>query len=402
MRLSRKLIFFVLSLFILYSSFVLIRAIDKGEQDKSLAILANQFLHGHISIPFTKDMPLGDISKFGGRFYLYFGPFASIILMPFVAIFGKNFPQLTIGLLSLALSFFAIYSISRSFKFTKIDALWLALFFCFSTVLFAASIINISAYQVEVLGVPLVLLALREYFSKKNFLLIGLFLGLAIMTRELLLLSLVFFVIEFFKKRITPKQLIIIFIPVVVAGLLLATYNYLRFKSPTETGYIYSINLDSYPLSVNLHEGYMSIKHIPASLYSFLIMSPQPLLEKKDGFILKFPYLKASPWGMAIWFTSPLFLALLYKFKKNKYTFPALITFLCLALPLFTYFSIGFAQFGYRYALDFLPFLFLLLIPSLQPRLSKKDIALICVGVIFNCIYIGSLWEIYPVFGIHP
>src|SRR5258708_1217748 len=171
MRLSRKLIFFVLSLFILYSSFVLIRAIDKGEQDKSLAILANQFLHGHISIPFTKDMPLGDISKFGGRFYLYFGPFASIILMPFVAIFGKNFPQLTIGLLSLALSFFAIYSISRSFKFTKIDALWLALFFCFSTVLFAASIINISAYQVEVLGVPLVLLALREYFSKKNILL---------------------------------------------------------------------------------------------------------------------------------------------------------------------------------------------------------------------------------------
>lgn len=126
-----------------------------------------------------------------------------------------------------------------------------------------------------------------------------------------------------------------------------------------------------------------------------------PILEHKDGFVFVFPYLKADPWGMAIWITSPLFLLLFFHFRKNKYTFSALTTTIILALPIVTYYSVGFAQFGYRYALDFLPFLFLLLLPSLQTKLSKLAIALIIIGVLFNCIYITSLWDVYPHFGIH-
>jgi len=129
-------------------------------------------------------------------------------------------------------------------------------------------------------------------------------------------------------------------------------------------------------------------------------MSPEPLLTQEQSFVLKFPYLKASPWGMAIWFTSPLFLAFVYKFKRNKYSLSALISVIVILIPIILYYSIGFSQFGYRYALDFLPFLFLLLIPTLKGKLSKSDIFLIILGVVFNCIYITSLWDKYPLFGI--
>ncbi|MBI2047439.1 hypothetical protein HYT26_04745, partial [Candidatus Pacearchaeota archaeon] len=61
-----------------------------------------------------------------------FGPFSSIFLMPFVAIFGREFPQYFIGIFSMTSSFILIYSISRKFKFDKLDSLWLSLFFVFS------------------------------------------------------------------------------------------------------------------------------------------------------------------------------------------------------------------------------------------------------------------------------
>jgi hypothetical protein len=396
---TKIFLFILLFLFTIFSAVLIAFTAAKYNWDKSLSLLAVQFIKGHVSLAPTIDLPVGDISIFNGKYYMYFGPLASIILMPFVAFFGKSFPQLVIGLGTLAVSFFAIYSISRSFKFSKIDALWLCLFFVFSTVLFSNSIINITSYLVEALGVPLVLLSLVEYFGKKRPLLVGLFLGLAVLTRITLILALVFFVLEFVKKRFSKQQFLLFLLPFSFCLIFYGGYNYLRFHSFLETGYSYHI-AHPYPLSKNYEYGEMNIIHLPANLYSFFIKPPDPILYYSKGFVFRFPYLKANPWGMAIWFTSPLFL-LLFRFKKNKYTLSSAVATLFLAAPLFTYFSVGFAQFGYRYALDFLPFIFLLLIPQLLPKLSKTAITLITIGVIFNCIYITSLWDVYPLLGIY-
>lgn len=362
--------------------------------------MASQFAKGHVSYEFNKEMPLGDISKFNGKFYLFYAPFASISLVPFVFLFGKNFPQFVLGLFALIGSFWGVYSIAKFFKFKKIDALFIALFFCFSTVLFAASLINISAYQVQALGVVLIVFALREYLVSKRLLVVGILLGLSFLTRPNLILALVFFIFEFWQKRLTFKDLLKILIPVFVSILIFAIYNYIRFHSFFDTGYEHSVGLAAFPLSHNLDFGYMSLSHVPANLYSMLFMAPQPVTYDQFGFVLKFPYLSANPWGMAIWFTTPLFLKLLFNFKKGVYTLSSIIAVIALLIPILIYYSIGFSQYGYRYVLDFLPFLLLILIPSLKPSLSKNDLLFIAVGVIFNCIYITSLWKIYPLFNI--
>ncbi len=396
---SKKILFVVVFLFAIFSTILISITAAKFNSDKSLTLLATQFAKGHISLEPTEELPAGDISIYNGKYYMYFGPLASIILMPFVAIFGSNFPQIVIGFLTLILTFYAVYSLSKSFKFSSIDALWLSLFFVFSTVVFSTSVINITSYLVEALGVPLVLLSLAEYFGKKRPLLTGLFLGLAVLTRATLILSIIFFVVEFLKKRLSIKQFGLILVPFVLCLVFYGSYNFLRFQSFIETGYRYHM-AHPFPLSVNFSYGEISLMHLPANLYSFFIMPPEPIRYDLHGFVFKFPYLKANPWGMAIWFTSPLFL-LLFRFRKNIYSISAGITALCLALPIFIYFSVGFAQFGYRYALDFLPFLFLLLVPSLLPKLSKTAVVLIIIGVVFNCIFITSLWDVYPHFGIY-
>lgn len=394
-------LFSISFLFALVSAFLIFQISQGMNFDKHLVLLAERFIHWKIALLPDQYLPLGDIADYYSNFYIFYGPLPSIILMPFAAIWGKDFPQAYLGVGSMVASFAAVYFLSKSFKFNATDSLWLSLFFVFSTVLYAAGLINITAYQVQVLGVPLVLFALLCYFRKKHPLLIGLFIGLALLTRAVLVLSLLFFVLEFFQKRLTRKQLAMIFVPVLLCGVMFGLYNQRRFHSFFNTGYRYAISLNNYPISHNLDFGYTSLRHIPANLYSFLIMPPEPVREDTHGFVLKFPYLKANPWGMAIWFTSPLFLLLVFRFKKSKYTMSSLVTAGCLLAPLLVYFSIGFAQYGYRYALDFLPFLFLLLLPTFNGKLTKLAIILIIIGVIFNSIYITSLWGIYPHFGIH-
>jgi len=385
-------LFFALSVFSTYLYLI------PGQKnwDKSLVMLSEQFLKRKISIPISRDLPIGDVADYKYNFYLYFGPFSSILLMPAVFLFGKATPQFLIGIFSMISSFIAVYLISRKFKFQKIDSLWLSLFFVFSTVLFSSSVMNITAFQAETLGVPFVLFAINEYFGKKRSILIGILLGIATMSRFTLMFAFAFFVVEYLKKRLTTRQIILIAMPLIFSIYLLGLYNNRRFHSFFETGYNYNISLKAFPLSENLKYGAISIFHVPANLYSFLIMPPEPLKTDKDGFFLKFPYLTANPWGMAIWYTSPLFLFLLFKFRKSKYTLSAFLTIILISIPLFTYYSVGFVQFGYRYALDFLPFLFLLLIPSLSPKLSKTAIFLIIIGVLFNLVYSDSLFGIYP------
>ncbi len=51
---------------------------------------------------------------------------------------------------------------------------------------------------------------------------------------------------------------------------------------------------------------------------------------------------------------------------------------------LFTFAGTGFAQFGYRFSLDFMPFLFLLTIKGMGEELSWHQKALILASVVVN------------------
>jgi hypothetical protein len=119
----KSLILATILLFALYSTYLLLGINAKFNADNSLVLLAKQFSIGHISLQPTTDMPVGDMSLFNGRFYLFYGPLPSILLIPFAVFFGNHFPQISLGIFSMLTSFFATYSIGKALKFSKQDSL---------------------------------------------------------------------------------------------------------------------------------------------------------------------------------------------------------------------------------------------------------------------------------------
>ena len=202
-------------------------------------------------------------------------------------------------------------------------------------------------------------LALLEYFGKRRWLVIGFLTACAIATRWTLIGLCAFFVLEIYRQKKTldlTNTLRLFLIPIIFVVLLLSFYNFKRFGSFFDTGYTRNVSVldKSY---YNYKLGWFSPLHIPANLYALFVMAPEPVKRTDVEFALRFPYLKANGYGMAIWFTSPLFIYLI-KIRKETYTLSAVAAIFILLFPSLVYFGIGSSQFGYRYSLDFLPLLF--------------------------------------------
>lgn len=388
LRLNGYLIPSLIFLFSIVLGFLIFKQtgyeIDKHFSLQALAFVKNDLFLDPINLP------QGDIADYRARQYLFYGPMPAIMLVPAVYIWGKNFPQITLSIISLIIIYVSIAALAKKLLGRFTDALWIANLFVFGTVLYFAALVNISAYILQTVATMFLVLALLEYFTLRRWFILGILIAAAGLTRINLYLAAIFFVLEIVRLRnkILFKLCMVSFIlPIIISLVVWGTYNYRRFHSVFETGYRYNITLQNWPLNSQIKYGLFSLKYVPTNLYSMLVRGPIPLLEKGDAFILKYPYLKADGWGLAIWVTSPLFLYL-FKMKREKYTISAAVTILFLAMPSLLYFGVGFSQFGYRYSLDFLPFLLLILLPTFKKNLPKLAKMLIVFGIAFNFILI--------------
>lgn len=365
--------------------------------DNHFTLLAESFIKNDLFLN-PVNLPKGDFADWKGHQFIYYGPTPALLLIPFVLFFGLDFPQYLISVISLILVFLGVFILTRKLNFKNYDSLWLSIFFVFGTVLYFGGLVNISAYLVQTLGTVFVIFSLVEYFTKRRWWLIGVFVALAGFTRINLFGMMFFYALEIFRtNQVDRRRLCVIFmLPILVSTIVLGIYNFRRFGSVLESGY------DKHALELNdtgnnNKIGYFNIEHAPTKLYLMLFSAPEPVKRDSLEYVLKFPYLKANGYGMAIWFTSPLFLYLLFA-KKKPYSNSALVAIAALMLPSFMFSGTGASQFGYRYSLDFIPLLFLILLSAFEKGLPKFAKLLITAGVIFNCSYMSSIWNSYPLF----
>ena len=110
------------------------------------------------------------------------------------------------------------------------------------------------------------------------------------------------------------------------------------------------------------------------------------------------PYLQISTHGLALWFTTPAFvLALWPRVRTPLYQSLALLTLLVAGPSLF-YQNSGWIQFGWRFSLDFTPFLILLLALSGR-RFDRCFYLLVALGILvntFGAITFDRIREFYP------
>jgi hypothetical protein len=156
------------------------------------------------------------------------------------------------------------------------------------------------------------------------------------------------------------KNLLVLLSPVALAVMLQGLYNFVRFHNPFNGGYEFQL---IGPESAEARSmGIFSIKHLPTNLYSLFFRAPVPVLKDSTSWSLKFPYIQNNIFGMSIFLNSP-YLLFIFTNKWSKFDRRSrnlIATILIIALIVLCYYGIGAEEFGYRYALDFLPEAFLL------------------------------------------
>jgi hypothetical protein len=87
---------------------------------------------------------------------------------------------------------------------------------------------------------------------------------------------------------------------------------------------------------------------------------------------------------MGLFFTTP---ALLYMFRarlKERLSQAALAAVILISIPLVTYGVTGWAQFGYRFSMDLLPFMAILVVSGMHHRLDRFKMAIILLSCAVN------------------
>jgi len=286
-----------------------------------------------------------------GKYTFVNPPIPAIIAIPFVWIFGNAFQQQYLAHLVGALSIIVVWTIAQKIKRDIKLSIWSSLLLGLGSIFWFLSATGSVWYLGQVTAVFFILLAINESLGRKRPFLIASFLACAFFSRLQLILSLPFFIYLTFRDSVSVKKIVSFSIPIALFFAAYFIYNFLRFGNPLQNGYTLIAGILNEPW---FNKGQFSIQYIPNHLYLLFLKLPI--------FLKSFPYIQPSWAGMAIWITTPAFIYALKANIKDRVNIASWITILLVGLVNFSYGSTGFTQFGYRYAVDFYPFLTLLTI----------------------------------------
>ena len=366
--------------------------------------IASAFLHGHLGLRKRPPDWLNEMILWEGRYYSAF-PLGAVLSMLPVALLRntgliQNFPghllaALIAGLcvyffFGLAKAFGADYSNLKTKSLTR--RIMLALFPIFGTWTWC----NLGfggAWQIA-LGLALLGQVAALYFTlvRPSPFVAGAFFALAFGNRTELLITLPLYLCLLWRSPsewvVTWKNLKrglrensrmlsrFLSLPITLA-LLTAAYNFARFHSIFDFGYIHIPEVTQEPW---YQHGLFSIHAIPWNIYTMLFQG----FESIDYF----PFIRPNGFGCSILLASPL-LSLLFR-PGGQYKVVAWVAIALLTLVLWLHGNPGSWQFSYRYAMILLPWMFLLLTGNGRANISVPEIFLFAVSVAINAI---ATWQ---------
>lgn len=348
-----KIYFAALSIFLL-SAFIYFLTSAGNTAFNHYTLLADSFLNGKLYVqeeaPWLEQVPINN-----GAFYVANPPLPAVIAMPFVALFGRNFPQQIIshlfGAAGVLIVFFLSLKIKHSFKL----AIWSALLGGFANIIWFLSASGSMWYLAQVIANFLLLLSVLEAIGKKRASMLSVLIGLAFLSRLQAIIYLPFLIFLISNKKTLLRNSITAVFSILPFILLFGVYNFLRFGDFFQTGLTLIPGLVNEPWFKN---GLFSISNIAEHLK--LLFNSYPVLRAS------FPFIIPPLSGLAIWITSPVFVFALKNNLNDKAVFLSWVAILFILLIDLAYGSSGTSQFGYRYAVDVYPLLFFLTIKGVS------------------------------------
>lgn len=323
-----------------------------------------------------------------GKFYVIYPPLPAVVLMPFVAFWGSGTNQSAVSALIAALSVYVAGMVFRELGLSTKKVMWMSILYGFGSMLWYHAVVGSAWYFAHVCALFFLWLAILSALRKYSLFLTGLFLGLAFLARFPVLLSLPFFVYvrrsDFVSSlKIHWKNLVLFGAGAGLCVGLLGVYNWVRYGRIDNYGY-YLLEHRTYNLENEYAHGSYDLSYIPRHVEAMFLTLP----DRSDSF----PYLVPDMWSMALWFVFPaLVLAVFAPWNNAVVRASALAILFTLPASLF-HGGVGASQFGYRYALDYMPFIVLIIAESMRRKLAFIHIFLILFSVLIN------MWGIYSIF----
>jgi hypothetical protein len=366
--------------------------------------IASALLHGQLGLQEKPPDWLNEMIPKGNRYYSAF-PLGAVLSMVPVTLLQQaglihSFPGHILAALVAGLCVYSFFQLAKAFgsDYSSLKSkslarrIMLALFPIFGTWTWC----NLGfggAWQIA-LGLGLLGQTAALYFTlaRPSPFVAGAFFTLAFGNRTELLITLPLYLYLFWRQphrtvltwknlkrgvqENGPMLIRFLSLPATLA-LLTAAYNFARFHSIFDFGYIHipEVREESW-----YQHGLFSIHAIPWNIYTMLF----------QGFesISYFPYIQPNGFGCSIFLASP-FLCLLFR-QGGRYKEVSSVAIALLTLVLWMHGNPGSWQFSYRYAMILLPWMFLLLTGNGPAKITMPEISLFIVSVAINAI---ATWQ---------
>jgi hypothetical protein len=324
------------------------------------------------------------------RWYVSFPPFPALAMAPFVAINGYQLNDTSFTVLVGALALAVFYSLLRALsgagesgRSSRENAA-LALLLGFGTVFFYCAIRGEVWFTAEVMGVLLTCCYVRASIGARRPALAGVFYSMAVLTRTPLVFAGIFFLAEClcpgpdrlrqlrelgggWRRSIRPLALFAAgAAPLAIAG---AALNLVRFGALGEFGHRFLYN-----------------NRVNADIDRYGLFHPAYLGRNLEAAFLKLPVIRLDPFrldydphGLTLLLTLPILVLVLVPKEKRRLQLPLWLAVALCALPGLFYQNTGYMQFGFRFSLDYTPYLVLLFALSgwsLKDRWAASAMAL--------------------------
>ena len=318
------------------------------------------------------------------RGYVVEPPVPALLLVPFVVLFGTGLNQVYVAVLVGAAAMGLFWVATRQLGWTYPRSAALTVLLAFGTNLWWASGDGSVWTFAHVCAVAFLTGALVEATGRRRAWLVGLLVGLAGLSRLPAFLAFPFFLVVLLDAdlpglrhwrtvvadRALVRRAVLFGAGLGAMAVVVPLYNLARYGTVADAGYDHP----QYAQSPWFADGRFSIAHVPRHVEALFTLGPQLTADR-------FPFFMPSPTGMALFLVSP---ALLYALVagRGRVEAAAACAILLVAVPHVLYGTTGWAQFGYRYSLDYLPMLAVLAASGMGERPGVRAWAAVALSVL--------------------
>jgi hypothetical protein len=322
-------------------------------------VLAQSIAKGHLWVD-RHDNSIDSLT-YQGHNWIIEGPVPALLLVPFVALFGTA-NQTVEALVLCLVALTAAWRLLRRLGLSEPRTTLLMAFLFAGTDLWWCSMLGDVWFISHTAAVAFTFLALAEVFGRKRGWLVALWAALAVGSRFSMILALPLYGALLARQAPERRRRLAGFGAVIGLALTLwVARDVAQYGTWRDLGYTLFFQQDPWGQPTGSP---FRFSYLPYEVWSYFFQAPV-LAEFRQQAL--WPIFKVDFKGIALTFTSPA-LVLAFLAPRRRLTTLLWVTVALVAGPSFLYYLNGWVQFGMRHALDFEPFLLILMALGIRDR----------------------------------